>query len=249
MSTVYDEGPYRNWTAVNFPSKFTVWIQQDQNSFRQLVMGEFDELGQHIGPLASPEPWQAVIRGETSGASVDLRNIPIAYPGFGPLPVKPNCDDSPQRLYLVPSGNLMTDADMPDVGANIVGVAGSDEFASGVIITCYQTTTYNAGQALIQEGDMDSASMFVILKGQVEIRKGTKMLGKRGVGRAIGELALFTGDPRTADVVSLKRTICLELSREKLIGLIRQNPEIGVKMFDDMLFRLQEAQQATASDH
>jgi S1-C subfamily serine protease len=103
---------------------------------------------------------------------------------------------------------------------------------------------FDTGDALIQEGDMDSARMFVILKGQVEVRRGESSLGKRGVGRAIGELSLFTGDPRTADVIALKPTVGLELSRTNLISLIRKNPEIGVKMFDDMLFRLQEAADA-----
>jgi hypothetical protein len=103
--------------------------------------------------------------------------------------------------------------------------------------------SFESGEALVQEGDMDSPRMFVILKGQVEVRSHDRALGKRGVGRMIGELSLFTGEPRTADVIALKLTSCLELSRESLFDLLRQNPEIGVKMFDDMLFRLREAQE------
>ena len=99
---------------------------------------------------------------------------------------------------------------------------------------------FSTGNAIIQEGDLDNPKSFLIVEGQVEIRSGDRLVGKRGVGRTIGEMAFLLGGPRSADVVALKKTRCLVLTQESLRNLIQVHPDVGLKMMSDFVHRLSE---------
>ncbi len=103
---------------------------------------------------------------------------------------------------------------------------------------------YAAGAYIIQEGDVDNTSFFLVIDGQVEIRRGERLVLKQGKGSTFGDIALLTKTPRSADVVALKKTRCLLLAPQDLRRLIHAHPDIALKMMADLAYRLRETNEA-----
>jgi small-conductance mechanosensitive channel/CRP-like cAMP-binding protein len=85
------------------------------------------------------------------------------------------------------------------------------------------------GETIIRAGD-SGASMFVVHRGSVDVRvdsNGTPRTLKRLVeGDFFGEMALFTGEPRTANVVAAEETEVLEIGHDAMKGLFQTNPDL-----------------------
>jgi CRP-like cAMP-binding protein len=73
--------------------------------------------------------------------------------------------------------------------------------------------------------------MFVVHRGRVQVQvseNGTpRQLAVLGEGDFFGEMALFTGEPRTADVVALEETEVLEISHMAMKPLFETNPDLA----------------------
>jgi small-conductance mechanosensitive channel/CRP-like cAMP-binding protein len=88
---------------------------------------------------------------------------------------------------------------------------------------------YAPGEAIIREGEQ-GASMFVVHRGEVEVQindKGrTRVVNSLHEGDFFGEMALFTGEPRTANVVAVEETEVLEISHPAVKELFQANPDL-----------------------
>lgn len=91
--------------------------------------------------------------------------------------------------------------------------------------------SFSAGEHIIQRGDSGDC-MYVLVIGEVEVsiageddeRQFTIRLGPRQI---FGEMALLTGEPRTADVVANSDCHCLVLEKGSVERLIREQPPIA----------------------
>lgn len=91
--------------------------------------------------------------------------------------------------------------------------------------------SYCAGEHIIQRGESGDC-MYVLVIGEVEVsiadeqeeRLFTVRLGPRQI---FGEMALLTGEPRTADVVANSDCHCLVLEKSSVEQLIREQPPIA----------------------
>jgi small-conductance mechanosensitive channel/CRP-like cAMP-binding protein len=85
------------------------------------------------------------------------------------------------------------------------------------------------GETIIRAGDSGS-SMFVVHRGSVDIRidsNGMQRTIKRlAEGDFFGEMALFTGEPRTANVVAAEETEVLEIGHDAMKHLFDTNPDL-----------------------
>lgn len=85
------------------------------------------------------------------------------------------------------------------------------------------------GEMVIRAGDPGS-SMFVVHNGRVRVQVTEN--GKRRTvatlkeGDFFGEMALFTGEPRTANVVALEETEVLEIGYEAMKQVFETNPDL-----------------------
>lgn len=84
---------------------------------------------------------------------------------------------------------------------------------------------YAPQSKIVSEGATDS-TFFVILEGKVSVRKGPQILAELGVGEFFGEMALLTGEPRKADIISLENTRFLELDRQGFKRIMENNKHI-----------------------
>lgn len=86
------------------------------------------------------------------------------------------------------------------------------------------------GELVIRAGDQ-GASMFVVHSGrvQVQVSDGGKQrpVAVLNEGAFFGEMALFTGEPRTASVVALEETEVLEIGHDAMKHLFETNPDLA----------------------
>ncbi|WP_342359050.1 patatin-like phospholipase family protein [Terrarubrum flagellatum] len=89
-----------------------------------------------------------------------------------------------------------------------------------------------AGETLFHEGD-DSSDIYVIRSGAVAILRRmsdgiTARVGEIFAGETVGEMAMLTGDPRTATAVTLRDSEFVKLSREAVGSLVARDPEVAL---------------------
>jgi anion transporter len=82
-----------------------------------------------------------------------------------------------------------------------------------------------AGQTVFSQGDPGDA-LYVVVSGAVEVRgdRGGQRVAVLGPGDCVGEMALVTGDPRSATVVTLSDVRLLRLDKERFQTLSERHP-------------------------
>jgi len=86
------------------------------------------------------------------------------------------------------------------------------------------------GELVIRAGDRGS-SMFVVHNGRVQVQVTDggrpRSVAVLGEGAFFGEMALFTGEPRAANVVALEETEVLEIGHAAMKHLFDTNPDLA----------------------
>ncbi|HXI74476.1 MAG TPA: mechanosensitive ion channel family protein [Pyrinomonadaceae bacterium] len=86
------------------------------------------------------------------------------------------------------------------------------------------------GETLIRAGD-EGSSMFVVHNGRVAVQisdpGGPRTVAELTEGNFFGEMALFTGEPRTANVVAIEETEVLEIGHAAMKHLFQTNPSLA----------------------
>ena len=90
------------------------------------------------------------------------------------------------------------------------------------------------GSVLFREGD-GSTYMCLIVAGEVSVVKGDtheglKHLSTLGSGNTFGEMALVDAEPRSASVVTNKKTELLVLSQQDFTSLALETPQLALKL-------------------
>jgi CRP-like cAMP-binding protein len=85
------------------------------------------------------------------------------------------------------------------------------------------------GETVIRSGD-EGSSMFVVHEGKVSVQindNGTpRTVATLNEGDFFGEMALFTGEPRTANIVAMEETEVLEIGFQAMKHLFDTNPDL-----------------------
>lgn len=104
--------------------------------------------------------------------------------------------------------------------------------------------TCEPGQIICHEGAPGDA-LFVIRAGLVAVLKGDlaapTVLGYRGPGEIIGEMALLEDQPRSASTVALNTVRLLRISRDQFRQLLHDNREMNVSIMAALSARLRSA--------
>lgn len=92
---------------------------------------------------------------------------------------------------------------------------------------------YQAGDVIVREGE-PADRLYLITRGRAEISvavgSGRRRLGTIEAGNLFGELALFSGGRRTADVIALGEVTCWVLARAELDLLGESRPDLQIQL-------------------
>ena len=86
--------------------------------------------------------------------------------------------------------------------------------------------TFAKGETILRHGTAGDA-MFVVHSGVVSIRASDAEVARLGEGDVFGEMALLTGENRTADVVAMSDVTVLEIAKDALQPVLRDHPELA----------------------
>ena len=91
-------------------------------------------------------------------------------------------------------------------------------------------TELDAGAYLFRQGDSEN-DLYVVLSGRLrainEDKNGITILGDIAEGEPVGELALFTDEPRMAAVLAIRKSVVLKISKAEYHTVITKNPHFA----------------------
>ncbi|MFH1811550.1 MAG: ATPase, T2SS/T4P/T4SS family [Pseudomonadota bacterium] len=106
-----------------------------------------------------------------------------------------------------------------------------------------------SGEVLFNAGDVGDA-MYLIHSGMVSVYLSDRNLGltyelaKLGAGQAFGEMALVTGEPRSASVRAIDDANLLQLSRDVFFKLVNAAPQVALTIAQVLAKRLDQHNKA-----
>jgi CPA2 family monovalent cation:H+ antiporter-2 len=98
-----------------------------------------------------------------------------------------------------------------------------------VLVLHFQPYSAQPGERIIRAGDPADA-LYLISKGEVEVTANGQRLNTRGPGEFFGEMALLSGDRRSADVTALDYSRFAMLSGRDFHRFLRRYPEIRAQV-------------------
>jgi small-conductance mechanosensitive channel/CRP-like cAMP-binding protein len=139
-----------------------------------------------------------------------------------------------------------------DGGAIVERLSAVDIFAplsveeTGMLAQAAVRHVFAPGEMVIRAGDPGS-SMFVVHNGKVRVQVNDngrpRTVATLNEGDFFGEMALFTGEPRTANVVALEETEVLEIGHAAMKRVFDTNPDL----VESLSFIIAERRQGLAS--
>ena len=97
-----------------------------------------------------------------------------------------------------------------------------------------------AGTALIHEGD-PPGSAFVVRGGRLEVEVGGRVVRELGAGEVIGEIALLTGERRSAAVRARRDSTVIEIPRDAFDAMLDRDPAAARIVLSQVAHRLRTA--------
>jgi CRP/FNR family cyclic AMP-dependent transcriptional regulator len=100
-----------------------------------------------------------------------------------------------------------------------------------------KTETYTSGEMVFMEGEPGD-TMYVVLKGHVEIRVGDKALEVAGPGTVIGEMALINLSNRSATAIAQDDCTLVPVDEKQFLSLVLRRPRFALSVMEIMANRL-----------
>ena len=100
----------------------------------------------------------------------------------------------------------------------------------------------SGGETLMTQGEAGD-SMYLLLSGRLrafvrDSRGGQQMVGEIARGQVIGEMSMYTEEPRSATVVAIRDSVLVRLPKSEFHNLLRADPRISVAMTRQIISRL-----------
>lgn len=114
--------------------------------------------------------------------------------------------------------------------------------AVALLVRHMRTAKYRTDQVIFRKGD-PGTSMMLVSEGRVKISSRSwdgreVVLNLIDTGEVMGEIALLDGHERTADAIAMAPTTLQVLDRRDFLPVLRQNPEIGIRLISVLCQRL-----------
>jgi CRP/FNR family cyclic AMP-dependent transcriptional regulator len=110
-----------------------------------------------------------------------------------------------------------------------------------------QERTYNAGSTIFSQGDT-GVGLYVVKSGKIRLTQTSSQdraeidLGTAGTGEVMGEMALLDDLPRSATATAEGDVDVLVLPVWEFRGVLRQHPDIALKMLAALSRRLRKVE-------
>ena len=93
------------------------------------------------------------------------------------------------------------------------------------LIELFRAREVPSGTTLLKAGEL-SDGLYVVLSGEVEVRRGEELLARLREGELFGEISLLTRAPAIATVTAARRTSLLRLPKEDFNTVMMTHPQV-----------------------
>ncbi len=97
------------------------------------------------------------------------------------------------------------------------------------VLSTATTRTFPAGREIVTEGQ-PGEELFVVIRGRVSVEKGGVEIAELRAGGHFGEMGLIDNAPRSATVRAVEPTRTMVISRGDLMGLMKRESILAVKL-------------------
>ena len=104
-----------------------------------------------------------------------------------------------------------------------------------------------AGESLIRQGEAGD-SAYLTISGRLRVYVvgedgATRMVREISRGEVIGEMSLYTGEPRSATVIAVRDSILVKLAKLHFEAMLLNHPQVSLSFTRQMIQRLQTEHQ------
>lgn len=131
------------------------------------------------------------------------------------------------------------------IKALIAGYFGLDDAIVEPVLEQFQRVTLNGGEWLFQQGDSSDALYFLVRgrlqawqDGSLDSDGKRTLLGEIAPGETVGEIALLTGEKRTAGILARRDSLLLMIDRPAFERLSLEYPSLALKMAEYTAIRM-----------
>lgn len=104
-----------------------------------------------------------------------------------------------------------------------------------------QEVHFDSGQIFIQQGDVGDC-LYLLVDGEASINiRGVGQVATRQARQAIGEMAIISRQPRTADCIALTDLTMLKIDYDDFWELLAEKPPLALGVIKVLAHRLDEA--------
>lgn len=100
-----------------------------------------------------------------------------------------------------------------------------DEESRLALSTVAEVVDLDPGDILVQQDDPGDAA-YLLIAGRLVAMVGGREVGAVSRGETVGEMALITGEPRSATIVARRSSRALRIGAEEFAGVVASHPEI-----------------------
>lgn len=101
--------------------------------------------------------------------------------------------------------------------------------------------SFAPGVKIVEEGLLGE-TLFVVLEGRAKVTRGGKKVGEVLPGDFFGELSALDGGARSATVTAVTPVKVLRLFRRTLVGALKEEPRLAIKLLDGMAARIRQVE-------
>lgn len=99
------------------------------------------------------------------------------------------------------------------------------------------------GQVLADQ-DTPGAECFIVVSGEISIRRNNRKIGSKGAGEIVGEMALLDSLPRSATLATAADSQLLVFSRKDFRRIVDAMPLVSRKLLETLSERLRATDKA-----
>ncbi|MBT3603761.1 MAG: cyclic nucleotide-binding domain-containing protein [Candidatus Latescibacteria bacterium] len=238
---LFHQGDHSDSTYLVIDGHLKVAINLDDGS--EMFVGE-NKPGQLVGEMGvfTGQNRTASIYADTDG-SAGLVKIPES--GFSRI-----ATSNPQALAQV--GETIRQRlfrnQLAEMLPNLFGELDEETFND--IEAEAEWVQISRGDVLIKQGDPGD-SMYILIRGRLQARVTIEdghqiVVGEITPGESVGEMAMFTGETRTADVAAVRDTALVKFNKDGFDRLMDKYPNVIRQITNIVIGRLRRAQFAKA---
>lgn len=128
---------------------------------------------------------------------------------------------------------------------NVPLFSGLDRIDLAKLIPEFERVSFQPGEVLLKQGDPGD-SLFIIIDGMAQVfvldeENREREIGTLGPKECFGEMALLTGEPRSAGIRSVTELTVLKLSNDRFDSLLKKHHSLAVYFAGTLARRLASA--------